>query len=308
MPASDLLSGLNDQLTALIDQAAGIVSVQAGPDSVLSGIHWRPGLVVTAEERLDPDLGREESLTVTTQDGRQLPASLIGRDPSTDVALLEIDGAGVPAAETASAAGLRAGMVAIGVGRYETGPVAALGIVGFAGGAWRSSRGGVIDGLIRLDLTLDPVAEGGALIDGQGRVLGMTVFGPRRGALAIPTATIDRTVGLLLDTGCVPRGYLGAGLQRVLLGKRPNAGGPLERGLPERGLLVVSLDPDGPAAKAGLLIGDILTGWNGAPLSRIGDVMSALGPDSVGSAIELRLLRAGASVLLKLALGQRPAA
>jgi S1-C subfamily serine protease len=296
MAATDILSSLSNQLSSLVDGVAGIVSVQAGQGVAASGIHWRPGIIVTAEERLE----QGEAILVTAPDGRQFAATLVGRDPSTDIAMLRIDGAGLPVVETGDAGGLRAGMLVASIGRHDGGPIAALGIVGFAGGAWRSARGGIIDGLLRLDLALDPAAEGGALVDIQGRVLGMTVFGPRRRALAIPASTIDRTVDLLLDKGHVARGYLGAGLQRVLLGKRPETAREHERGL-----LVVSLDPDGPAARAGLVIGDILTYWNGTPVSRVGEIMSALGPDSVATVVELLLLRAGGPIRLKLALGAR---
>src|SRR6185437_12659179 len=116
----------------------------------------------------------------------------------------------------------------------------------------QGQRGGTIDHLLRLDLNLSPAAEGGALIDSAGRVLGMTVLGPRRRALAIPASTIDRAVDQLLAKGHVARGYLGAALQRVRLGG----------GAGDRGVLVVGIDAEGPAARAGLMVGDAIVGWD----------------------------------------------
>ena len=166
-------------------------------------------------------------------------------------------------------------------------------------------RGGTIDSLIRLDLALSPAAEGGAVVDVQGRVVGMGVLGPRRRALAIPTSTINRVVDQLLAKGHVFRGYLGAGLQRARLG-RPSNGAPLSG--TGRGILVASIDPDGPAARAGLLVGDIVTTWNAKPVDRVREVMRFLGSDSIGNTVDLGLLRGGAPTTLKVVIGERPVA
>jgi S1-C subfamily serine protease len=179
----------------------------------------------------------------------------------------------------------------------------AFGVVALSSGPWRSSRGGTIDNLIRLDLSLSPVAEGGALIDGQGRALGMTVLGPRRRALAIPTSTIERSVDQLLARGHVFRAYLGAGL-RPLRGER-QADSAATSG-PGRGVLVVEVDPEGPSKRAGLLVGDVITSWNDKPIDRVRDVMHLLGPESVGSSVDLGLVRGGASAKLQVILGERP--
>jgi S1-C subfamily serine protease len=152
-------------------------------------------------------------------------------------------------------------------------------------------------------LALSTAAEGGAVVDVQGRVIGMAVLGPRRRALAIPTSTIDRVVDQLLAKGHVFRGYLGAGLQPVQLGRSSNDAQPSGSG---RGILVASIDPDGPAARAGLLIGDIVTTWNAKPVGRVREIMRLLGTDSIGSSVDLGLLRGGASATLKVVIGERP--
>src|SRR6266436_4860909 len=278
-PTNPLIAFSNAAAQVVERSASSIVAVHGGGRWPSSGIHWRSGVIVTAEEVLE----RDEDIKVALPGGRVVAASLAGRDPSTDVAAL------------------RPGNVVLAIGNHEGAPIASLGIVAIAGPAWRSLRGGAIDSLIRLDLALSPAAEGGAVVDVQGRVVGMAVLGPRRRALAIPTSTIDRVVDQLLARGHVFRGYLGASLQPVRLG-RPSigAGG--------RGILVASIDPDGPAARAGLLVGDIVTTWNAKPVDRVREVMRFLGSDSIGNTVDLGLLRGGAPTTLKVVIGERPGA
>jgi S1-C subfamily serine protease len=295
------LVAFSDQAAQVVEHAAAsVVAVHGGGRRSTSGIHWRSGIIVTAEEVLE----RDEGIKVTLPGGRLVEATLAGRDPTTDVAVLRFQPDGLAAAQTADAALLRAGHVVLAIGNHQGAPVASLGIVAVAGGAWHSLRGGAIDSLIRLDMGLSQAAEGGALVDAQGRVVGMAVLGPRRRVLAIPTATIDRVVDQLLAKGHVFRGYLGAGLQPVRLGQQASEAQPSGG----RGILVVSLDPGGPAARAGLLVGDIVTAWNAKPVDRVREIMRFLSPDSVGQTIDLGLLRGGAPTALKVVIGERAVA
>jgi S1-C subfamily serine protease len=292
------LAALSDTSAKLVEGAASsIVSVHGGSRWHSSGIHWRSGIIVTAEEVLE----RDENIQLTLPGGQTIDASLVGRDPSTDVAVLRFQPDGLPTAASASAS-LRTGEAIFAVGSHEGTALAAFGIVALAGGAWRSSRGGTIDNFIRLDLALNPVAEGGALIDVQGRVLGMTVLGPRRRALAIPTSTIERAVDQLLARGHVFRGYLGAGL-RPLKGELRQDSSPTSS---RRGVLVIDVDPEGPSKRAGLFVGDIIISWNGNPIDRVRDVMHRLGPESVGTSVDLGLIRGGVLATLQLIVGERP--
>jgi S1-C subfamily serine protease len=296
------LVAFSDHAAQLIERTgSSIVAVHGGGRGSSSGIHWRSGVIVTAEEVLEWD----EDVKITLPSGRLVEASLAGRDPSTDVAVLRFQPDGLPATSTADAAPLRPGHVVLAVGNHEGAPVASLGVVAAVGGPWHSLRGGTIDNLIRVDLVLSRAAEGGALIDAQGRVVGMAVLGPRHRVLAIPTSTIDRVVDQLLAKGHVFRGYLGAGLQPVRRGRPSHDTQPAGSG---RGVLVVSIDPDGPAARAGLLVGDIIMTWNGKTIDRVRDVMHLLGMDSVGATVDLQLIRGGAPTTLKVALGERPVA
>jgi S1-C subfamily serine protease len=296
------LVAFSDHAAQLIERTgSSIVAVHGGGRGSSSGIHWRSGVIVTAEEVLEWD----EDVKITLPSGRLVEASLAGRDPSTDVAVLRFQPDGLPATSTADAAPLRPGHVVLAVGNHEGAPVASLGVVAAVGGPWHSLRGGTIDNLIRVDLVLSRAAEGGALIDAQGRVVGMAVLGPRHRVLAIPTSTIDRVVDQLLAKGHVFRGYLGAGLQPLRRGRPSHDTQPAGSG---RGVLVVSIDPDGPAARAGLLVGDIIMTWNGKTIDRVRDVMHLLGMDSVGATVDLQLIRGGAPTTLKVALGERPVA
>jgi S1-C subfamily serine protease len=172
-----------------------------------------------------------------------------------------------------------------------------MGVVAVAGSAWQSLQGGTIDRMIRLDLALARHGEGGALVDASGRVVGMTVPGPRRRVLAIPASTIDRVTDQLLAKGRVPRGYLGAGLQSVSP-RRHQEGAT-------RGIIAIGIDPDGPAARAGMVVGDIITGWNGETVGSVRDLMRRLGPDSVGKTVALQLLHGGAATTISVTIAER---
>ena len=287
----DLLTDLSRELSGLAARLGPhLVAVESG-HRTFSGFVWREGLVVTSDEALEA----EEGIRVTLADGTQRPATMAGRDPSTDIVLLRVDQpAGVPAPLDASARTV--GELVLALGRAAEGPVAALGIVGVAGPAWRSLRGGRIDSLIRLDLRLPDAAEGGLAVDAAGRPFGMAVHGPRGSTLVIPTATIERVAAHLLEHGRIGRGYLGLGLQPV----RIEATG-------EHGVLVSSVDEVGPGRQAGLLQGDIITRFGGEPVGGMRGLMTRLGPESVGQAVEIGVLRGGVPTMVSVVIGERSA-
>jgi S1-C subfamily serine protease len=135
--------------------------------------------------------------------------------------------------------------------------------------------------------------------------MGIVVPGPRRRVLAIPASTVDRIVDQLLAKGRIPRAYVGLGMQRVRLDA--NVAQSLSQ--PRRtGVIVMSVDADGPAARAGVMLGDVLTAWEGAPVTDVRDVMERLGPESVGSTVELGLIRAGVPTRASVTIDERPAA
>jgi S1-C subfamily serine protease len=225
-----------------------------------------------------------------------VPARLVGRDPTTDVAVLRIDRADLQPLQL-TATGPVVGALAIAVGSIDGSPVAAFGVVSRASGPWRSLRGGEIDVRIELDLRLRRSAEGGITINASGAAFGMAVFGPRRRVLVIPAATIERVADKLASHGRIPRGYLGLGLHPVALA-----------GTDGMGAMVMSVDPKGPGAAAGVHQGDVIVAFNGEPIRRVQSLLRALGPDRVEQTITLDLRRAGETKQLSLTIGERFAA
>ena len=263
-----LLSLSNDLAGAVERTAPAIVTVHARRRLPSTGIHWRPGVIVTA----DHTVRAEEDITVTTPDGRALPAVLAGRDPGTDLAVLTVKDAGSVTAALGDDAALKVGHLVLALGY---GPRVSWGVIGALGPRWRSWRGGEIERLVRLDLTLYPGFSGGPLVDAGGRVVGLNTSGLARDArLAVPATTVTRVADELLRTGHVSRGYLGLGMQPVRLPEPLRGQLGLTR---ETGLIVVTVEPDGPAARAGVLLGDVLVALDGAPVSDLDDVQARLG-------------------------------
>ncbi len=292
------LLSLSNELAGAVERVAGaVVAVHARPRLPSTGVHWRPGIIVTADHTVRSD----EDITIARPDGRTVAASLIGRDPGTDLAVLRVQDTDLPAAELGDPGALKVGHIVLAVGY---GPRASWGIVSALGGRWHTWRGGEIDQLLRLDLTLYPGFSGGPLVDIQGRVVGINTSGlSRQLELAIPVSTVARIAAELIDKGRVSRGFLGVGLQPVRL---PES---LRRTLPaapETGLIVVSVHPDGPAAKSGLLLGDVLVTLDDTPVGAPEDVQAVVGARSVGSTITATILRAGAPAEARITVGERP--
>lgn len=285
------LQELSAALSSLVAKVApSAVSVHSS-GSWSTGFLWRPGLVVTADDAL----ADEGEVRVTVLGGESVAARIVGRDPSTDIALLSIERSDLPHLGLTPAMPA-AGSVAVVVGVEGGAATAVLGLVSLAGGPWRSLRGGEIDARIELDARLRRKSEGAVAIDAVGQAFGMAVFAPRRRVLVIPSATIDRVAARLEAHGRIPRGYLGLGLHTVAL----------ERG-GGTGVMVMSVDPNGPGAAAGIHQGDVLVGWDGQPISQVQPLLRALGPDSVGRKVAFEVRRGGQSHQVGLTIGERPA-
>ena len=288
---STSLQSVSASIASLVDGAARSIVAVHSHRSMASGFVWRPGLVITANDAL----ADEGAIEVVLPGGETVPASLKGGDASTDIALLRIERIDVPPV-AGSLDAVATGALALAIGAREGHAVAALGIVSHAGPAWRSVRGGDIAARIELDVTLRASAVGGVAIDATGRSIGMTVFGPRRRVLVIPSATIDRIAAKLDADGRIARGYLGLGLQPVAI---EGAGEAV-------GAMVMTVDASGPGAAAGVRQGDVIVTWNERPLSTLASLLRELGPDSVGSVVKLSARRAGARTEFSLTVGARP--
>jgi S1-C subfamily serine protease len=246
--------------------------------------------VVTAEHTVR----REEEIELALPNGTKVSASVAGSDPGTDLAVLKVDG---PAGEApVVAAGDPApGNLALSIGRSpDSGVNATMGIISAVSGSWRTWRGGRLDRYIRLDLTMYPASSGGLVVNTNGEAIGIATSALSRIAgLAIPASTVDRVVDEILSRGHVARGYLGVGLQ------------PVELPDHHKGLIVLSLEPDGPAAKAGVLIGDVLVSLGGKEVVDTDDIQSVLEGHKVGTKIEAGVVRGGVAATIGVVIGER---
>jgi S1-C subfamily serine protease len=292
-PATAPLSALSSSVADVVARTApAIVSVHSHR-SRASGFVWKAGLVVTADETL----ADEGEVSIRLADGTERAATVAGRDHTTDVALLRFDAkdlAKAPAPAKLAPVVPSLGSLAVVVAAERGTPSASLAMVSLVGDRWRSLRGGEIDARIELDVRLRHSHEGGLALDASGQAIGMAVRGPRR-VLVIPAATIERVAARLETHGRIARGYLGVGLQPVRL----------DDGV---GAMVMSVDKQGPAAAAGLRQGDVIVGVNQEKITGVRSLLRSLGPDSVGSVIDLAVLRGGEPVNIKLTVGERPEA
>jgi len=282
------MQDLSATLVSLIANIAPSVVSFHSNRSRSTGFVWRPGLIVTADEALS-----EEGDLAVTFGGQTITAQLVGRDPTTDIAVLRVDRSELRPIQLATSV-VAPGVLVTAVGAEESTPTAAFGVVSRATGPWRSLRGGEIDARIELDLRLRRTAEGGLVLDMTGQAVGMAVFGPRRRVLVIPSATIERVAPKLESQGRVARGYLGLGLQPVAID-----------GSDGSGTMVMSVDPHGPGAQAGIHQGDILISWNGEPIPHVQSLLRALGPESVGQTVALALSRTGQTQQVSLTITER---
>jgi S1-C subfamily serine protease len=296
---NETLQALSNGLADAVERVGrSLVAVHARRRIPASGVVWRPGVIVTAHHTLE----RDEDLSVTLDGGATVPATLAGRDPGTDLAVLRFEG-DAPAAEQADGAELRVGSLVLALGRPGASVTASLGAISSVGGEWRTRGGGRIDRVVRLDLDIYDGFSGGALVSAGGRVLGINTSWLARGApLTLPAATVDRVADQLLERGHVPRAFLGLGGQAVRI--PPASRGTGEAG--DTGVMVVSVAPGGPADRAGILLGDVVLSFAGVPVSDPGEVLAVLGAQPVGAVVPVRLLRAGALTELSVTIGEYP--
>ena len=277
--------------------AASVVTVHGRSRRTASGVVWKPGLVITSEAALRGD----EGLRVTLPSGQTVSAALKGRDGSTDLAVLTCDTSSA-APSTFFEGSVKVGQLALTVGRTaDTGPIATLGMVSGASGEWKTWRGGKLSEFIRLNASVYPTSVGGAVTDVEGNLLGLVAGGlSRSSVIVIPRGTIQRSGESLATRGRVARGYLGIGLQTVAV---PAA---LQLGQ-ESGIMLVHVEENGPAATAGLMLGDVLLNVGGMPVKSVEALHGALGSESVGKQVQLRFLRGGAVHEASATVGERPA-
>ena len=298
--SAELMELSNALAQATETSAAFAVAVHSEARGSASGVIWRTGVIVTAEHALR----RDEDVHVTLPDGRVVPATLKGRDPSTDLAVLECPDAGSAIAKAGDASRLRPGSLTLVVGRTRvSGPVATLGVVSLLTAERRTWSGASLSPYIRLDLSLQPSASGGAVVDASGQIVGIaTPRFARFGTVAIPAAMVTTVVDTLLLKGRIPRGYLGVGLQPIRL---PEALRQSLQRQEKTAAIILEVEPDGPGHTAGLLMGDILLEIAGAPVAHLENIQAQLHGENIGKSVPLKIARGGAIQQLTLLVGER---
>jgi S1-C subfamily serine protease len=297
---SNVLSSLSDDLAGVVESAGkSVVRVEARRQHPASGIVWSDdGLVVTANHVVESD----NEIVLGMPDGKTVKASLVGRDPTTDITVLRAEASGLTTPTIDSTDGPRVGNIVLALGRPGQSVLATMGIVSAVGEAWRTGAGGRINSYLQTDVVMYPGFSGGLLVDAGGQVLGLSTSGLTRGAsVAIPTQTLSSVAQVLLEHGRIRRGYLGIGAQPVRLSATvAKAIGQ------ETGLLLVSVEPEAPAEQAGLAIGDTIITVDGQAVRHLDELLSALGGDRIGDSIRVQIVRGGETQEVSATVGERP--
>ncbi len=269
--------------------AQSVVAVSARKNGYQSGILVDSNRILT----VDPGIEQDEDLQVLLPSGEVAAATLLGRDPGGDLALLQLQSPYIAAIALPLAGSATLGELIIGVSRSpETGPNASLGMLSALSGTWRTWKGGKLDHFIRLDLAICPGVAGGLALRADGSLLGMISTGLARGtAVAIPSSNLHLFVETIAAHGELGRGYLGVGLQPV---PQP------------AGMIVLNVEPDSPSAMAQLMVGDVILSIGGQRADDFASIQEFLEPPHIGQQVPILISRAGHELELQIQIGRRP--
>ncbi len=296
---AELLSNFSNALAETVATAAsGVVRVEGRRGIPASGIVWSSdGVIVTAHHVLE----RDDNIEVGLADGKSLEATLVGHDPTTDLAVLRVKGSGLNAVSRGNVESLRVGHLVLALGRPGESVRATLGVVSALGRGWRTPAGGEVDRYLQTDVVMYPGFSGGPLVDAEGRAHGINTSAVLRGvSLAVPVATISRVVETLQTHGRIRRGKLGVGAQPVRLPE--GIAGEVGQ---ETGLLVVAVEKGSAAEQAGLLMGDTIVSLDGQPVRHLDDLLALLSADRIGKRVNVRIIRGGQAKEIKVAVAER---
>jgi S1-C subfamily serine protease len=296
-----VLQNLSDDLAQTVETAGpGVVKVNARRRLPASGIVWtKDGVIVTAHHVVR----RDENIEVGLADGQAVAATLVGRDPTTDLAVLRAESKKLipPAWAEVDNENVKVGHLVLALGRPGKTVQATLGIVSAFGENWRTPAGGLVDHYLQTDVVMYPGFSGGPLVNAAGEVVGLNTSALLRGvSLTVPTPTLKRVVETLLKHGRVQRGYLGVSTQPVRL---PNK---LRQQLgQETGLLLVAVESGSPAEQGGLLLGDTIVALDDTPIRQHDDLLALLSADRIGAAALMRIVRGGEVEEVNVTIGER---
>lgn len=296
--SQSLIEISNNLADAVENISSGLVQVDARRRLPATGVVWsQDGVIVTAHHVVQ----RDEGIIVGLPGGERVNAALVGHDPTTDLAVLRVEGVNLAAPSWGEPDNLRVGSLVLAVGRPGQNPQASLGVVRALGGSWHTPAGGYIDRYLQADVVMYPGFSGGPLLDAEGRVRGVNTSALLRGAnLTIPTPTVRRVTESLLSHGRIRRGYLGIGGQPAHLPE----GLAAELGQ-ETGILLASVEPGSPAEKGGLVLGDTIVAFDGLPVRHLNDLLALLSGERVGQDIPVRILRGGTLQEVTVTVGER---
>ncbi len=295
---TNVLTELSEALAQTVATAGpAVVRVEGRRRLPASGFVWSAdGIIVTANHVVKKD----GKLAVGLQDGESLKAELVGRDPSTDLAVLKVDASSLETAQRASG-DMGVGHMVLALGRPGRTVQATLGIISALGDSWRTGMGGQIDRYLQTDVVMYPGFSGGPLVDTRGQVLGLNTSALLRGiSLTVPAATLERVVVALVTHGRLQRGFLGVSTQPVRLPEAVKS--TLEQ---ETGLLIVSVEPGSPADEGGLVMGDAIVGLDGESIRHHDDLLALLTGDRVGQKVPMKIVRGGEVRSINVKIGER---
>ncbi|NDJ54795.1 MAG: PDZ domain-containing protein [Chloroflexi bacterium] len=295
---NETLKTVSDGLAEIVERvSASLIRVEARKRLPASGIAWsEDGLIITSHHVVQ----RDENIQIGLPSGETVTATLVGRDPSTDLALLRAEARlNVPNWVTE---GLRVGHMVLALGRPGNTAQATQGIISALGDkAWRTPNGGDVDFYLQTDVVMYPGFSGGPLVDVSGRVVGLNTSALMRGvSLTLPVATLSRVASALAEHGHIKRGYLGVGAQPARLPE-----GLAEELSQETGLLIVTVEGGSPADQGGLLMGDTIIGLDGQAVRSLDELLSLLSSERVGREVAVRIMRGGELHELGVVIGER---
>ncbi len=296
---SSILQQLSSDMAASVSTAsASVVRVEGRRRQAASGIVWSAGgLIVTAHHVVERD-----EVRVGLPDGQTAQGAVIGRDPTTDIALLRVQAEGLTPAVWAEAASVAVGQLVLAVGRPERAPQATLGVLSALDGEWRTMGGGAVSAFMQTDVVMYPGFSGGPLVGADGAMIGMNSSALVRGlSITLPAETLPRVVDALNREGRVRRGFLGVSAQPARL----PAAAATEAGQ-ETALLLISVEAGSPAEAAGMSLGDVLILLDGVRIRHMDDLLAVLAGNRTGKAVTARVMRGGKMLDLSVTIGERP--
>jgi S1-C subfamily serine protease len=290
---------LSNAFASAVEKAGqSVVRVEARRRLPASGIVWSSdGVIITAHHVVR----RDEDIHVGLPGGEKVLAALVGRDPTTDLAVLRAEADGLTPPSWTGREGLHVGHLMMALGRPGQSVRAALGIISALGESWRTPVGGELESYIQTDLVMYPGFSGGLLVGANAKGVGLNTSGLLRGAnMAVPFESLQRVVETLLEHGRIRRGYLGVSVQPVRL-----PAGVAEQLEQKIGLLVVSVEPDSPADESGLVMGDAIVRVDDQVVRQSDDLLALLSGDRVGVEVSMRVVRGGELKDVTAVIGER---